>query len=57
MARAMLLPDPNVWSGRALQEDFSKLGDVRSAFVLRAIMGISVRAVSLTGRWSEPRAA
>src|SRR5262249_13570 len=22
--------DPNVWSGRALQEDFSELGDVRS---------------------------
>jgi hypothetical protein len=22
--------DPNVWSGRALQEDFSELADVRS---------------------------
>jgi len=52
--------DPNVWSGRALQENFIELADVRSCinvsglwlepFVLRAIMGISARAISLADR-------
>jgi hypothetical protein len=28
--RASVANDPNVWSGRALQEDFFKLADVRS---------------------------
>jgi len=28
--RMMSAPDPNVWSGRALQEDFFELGDTRS---------------------------
>src|SRR5262249_53297918 len=52
--------DPNVWSGHALQEDCFELGDVRSCinvsglglepFVLRAIMDISARAISLADR-------
>jgi hypothetical protein len=52
--------DPNVWSGRALQEDFFELADLRScinvsglmigAFVLQAIMDISARAISLAVR-------
>src|SRR5262249_25254908 len=52
--------DPNVWSGRALQEDFFELGDMRSCinvsglclelFVLRAIMDISGGAISLADR-------
>jgi hypothetical protein len=52
--------DPNVWSGRALQEDFSERGDVRSCinvsglclepFELRAIMDISAPAISLPVR-------
>jgi hypothetical protein len=51
--------DPNVWSGRALQEDLSEW-DVRSCinvsglclepFVARAIMDISARAISLAVR-------
>jgi hypothetical protein len=52
--------DPHVWSGRALQEDFSEWGDVRSCinvsglclepFELRAIMDISAPAISLPVR-------
>jgi len=51
--------DPNVWSGRALQEDFdglvvSGLASMYPAFdwrvVLRAIMDISARASSLADR-------
>jgi hypothetical protein len=52
--------DPNVWSGRALQENFFELADVRSCinvsglrlehFALRAIMDISARAISLADR-------
>src|SRR5262249_36340559 len=52
--------DQNVWSGRALQEKFFELADVRSCinvsglglepFVLRAIMDISARAISLAVR-------
>jgi hypothetical protein len=48
--------------GRALQEDFSELGDVRSCinvsglclepFVLRAMMDISERAISLAVRFA-----
>ena len=50
--------DPNVWSGRALQEVFVDLARVRSCInvfglslerdVLRAIMEISARAISVT---------
>ena len=52
--------DPNVWSGRALQENFRRVGEcvvlhqcirpLIGAFVLRAIMGISARAISLADR-------
>ena len=51
--------DPNVWSGRALQEDFAELAvsglaSMYPAFdwsvVLRAIMDISARAFSLADR-------
>src|SRR6516164_11180269 len=52
--------DPNVWSGRALQENFDRDGGFAvlhqcirpliGAFVLRAIMGISARAISLADR-------
>ena len=51
--------DPNVWSGRALQEDFvelavSGLASMYPAFdwsvVLLAIMDISARAISLADR-------
>ena len=52
--------DPNVWSGRALQENFDRDGGCAvlhqcirpliGAFVLRAIMGISARAISLADR-------
>src|SRR5262244_1600557 len=52
--------DPNVWSGRALQENFHRVGGCAvlhqcirpliGAFVLRAIMGISARAISLADR-------
>jgi hypothetical protein len=52
--------DPNVWSGRASQEGFvelavSGLASMYAAFdleliVLRAIMGISARAISLADR-------
>jgi len=30
LAHRPVADDPYVWSGRALQEDFSELGDVRS---------------------------
>src|SRR6266850_3219128 len=51
--------DPNVWSGRALQVDFAELavGGLASMYpafdwsvVLRAIMDISARAISLADR-------
>jgi hypothetical protein len=52
--------DPNVWSGRALQENCDRDGGYAvlhqcirpliGAFVLRAIMGISARAISLAVR-------
>jgi hypothetical protein len=51
--------DPDVWSGRALQVDFAELavGGLASMYpafnwsvVLRAIMDISARAISLTDR-------
>ena len=52
--------DPIVWSGRALQEDFADVADVRSCInvsglwleliALRAIMEISAPAVSLADR-------
>ena len=51
--------DPNVWSGRALQEAFVDLSALRSCInvsglwlehVLRAIMDISARATSVPDR-------
>jgi hypothetical protein len=51
--------DPDVWSGRASQEDFVELASavlhqcIRSligAVLLRTIMDISARAISLTDR-------
>jgi hypothetical protein len=52
--------DPNVWSGRALQENFHRVGGCAvlhqcirpliGAVLLRAIMGISARAISLAVR-------
>ena len=51
--------DPDVWSGRALQVDFAELavGGLASMYpafdwsvVLRAIMDISARAISLADR-------
>jgi hypothetical protein len=46
--------DPNVWSGRALQEVFAVLHQcIRSligAGLLRTIMDISARAISLADR-------
>ena len=51
--------DPDVWSGRALQEIFVELASavlhqcirpLIGACVLRAIMDISARAISLTDR-------
>ena len=52
--------DPNVWSGRALQEVFRRGGGSGLAsmypvsdwswFLLRTIMDISARAISLTDR-------
>src|SRR5262245_49408877 len=55
--------DPNVWSGRALQENLHRVGGCAvlhqcirpliGAFVLRAIMGISARAISLADRPQE----
>jgi hypothetical protein len=57
--RASSTHDPNVWSGRALQVDFAELavGGLASMYpafdwsvVLRAIMDISARAISLADR-------
>ena len=52
--------DPNVWSGRASQEGFRRAGGERSCInvsglclervALRAIMGVSARAISLVDR-------
>lgn len=58
--RATFQFDPNVWSGRASQEVFVEVADVRSCInvsglrlelvALRAIMDISARAISLADR-------
>ena len=59
MRRSMTVSDPNVWSGRASQEDFvelavSGLASMYPAFdwsvLLLAIMDISARAISLADR-------
>src|SRR5262249_16675931 len=59
MDRVISAFDPNVWSGRALQENFVEWADpvlhhcirpLIGAFELRAIMDISAPAISLADR-------